>query len=108
MPSRRAAICLWFAPSFLYGQTCPDRALDFFEKEKYQTGKVIVSGFRLLRISAESLGGLSELEGKPYNDAVRIAAQTRLRQALIQAPPMFDSPVGGTVLVPRPVNCREV
>lgn len=56
---------------------------------------------------ALSLGTLSVLEGKPYIDAARINVQTKLRQALIKAPAAFDSIVGGTIVVPRPVHCRE-
>lgn len=102
-----AVICLALATGFLYAQPCPDRAFDFFENENYRTNKVIVSGFWLLRSSVASLGIFSELEGKPYNNAARISAQAKLRESLIEAPAAFDSPVSGTVVIPRPVHCQE-
>lgn len=103
----KAAACLAFAMSSLRAQTCPDRGFDFFETEHYRTGRVIITSFWLLRNSASRLGNLSELESKPYNNAERIKAERRLRQSLIEAPAAFDSRVGGTLVLPRPVHCRE-
>ncbi|MCX6613041.1 MAG: hypothetical protein NTW74_19595 [Acidobacteria bacterium] len=89
---------------FAWAEACPDRGFDFFEKEAYWTRRVELSGFWLLRVAPIEMG---DLEGRPFRLEAMKSAQGALRQALIAAPALFDSPVGFSIVIPRVVDCEE-
>ncbi len=87
-----------------WAEACPDRGLDFFETEGYQTKRAEISGFWLLRIAPVAL---QELADKPFRLAEVKRAQAALREALVAAPALFDSPVGLSIVLPRVVDCEQ-
>lgn|GEM_PF-5692895 len=87
-----------------WGEACPDRGLDFFETEGYQTRRVELSGFWLLRLAPLAM---RDLENQPFRLEAMKKAQGALRQALIDAPALFDSPVGLSIVIPRVVDCEQ-
>ena len=89
---------------FAWGEACPDRGLDFFETEGYLTRRAEISGFWLLRLAPVAM---RDLEDKPFRLESMKRAQGALRQALIDAPALFDSPVGFSIVIPRVVDCEQ-
>lgn len=87
---------------------CPDRGFEFFEGEGYRTREVRVSGFWLLRRAALAGNqGVAGLAGQPFTAAGALNGKRLLREQMIEAPALFDSPVGVTVVGARVVNCSE-
>lgn len=85
---------------------CPDRGFEFFEIEGYRVKNVRVTGFWVLRRAM--LAGntaVADLAGKPFTAAGILKGKRALRDQLIAAPALFDSPVGVTVAAARVANC---
>lgn len=97
-----ALLQLWPAAA----EPCPDRGFEFFEREGYRTRDVRVTGFWLLRratLGRDSM--LARLSGKPFTASGVLEGKRMLREQMIAAPALFDSPVGVTVVGARVVNC---
>lgn len=86
--------------------SCPDRGFEFFEQEGYRTRNVRLSGFWLLPgalLTGEDPA--KDLRGKAFTKRGILEGKTALRERMIAAPALFDSPAGVTVVGARVVNC---